>query len=224
MTDPSVAFDGQGNVYVLTLQTSGAADGALVLTSSISPAPRRRSLPTRSSTSGSPAPTGSPPRSCPSMRRRPIRPRGCPGPPCEQRLHRLGQHRHRARQYHPLYRVGFNPNRAELVVGTPISSPSGNEESLAFSAATVVDIPPPARSAGLGGNFGPQQDTHPQLVINQNAAGQVTVAWDDFGTGATASPPFDILNSNLVQAGDTYGFSGATGPITRHRHHGPARP
>ena len=29
--DPSVAFDGQGNVYVLALQTSGATDGAVVL-------------------------------------------------------------------------------------------------------------------------------------------------------------------------------------------------
>ena len=32
VTDPSVAFDGQGNVYVLTLQTTGADDGALYLT------------------------------------------------------------------------------------------------------------------------------------------------------------------------------------------------
>ena len=31
VTDPSVAWDGQGNVYVLALQTSGAADGALTL-------------------------------------------------------------------------------------------------------------------------------------------------------------------------------------------------
>ena len=29
---PSVAFDSRGDVYVLTLQTSGAADGALMLT------------------------------------------------------------------------------------------------------------------------------------------------------------------------------------------------
>ena len=32
VTDPSVAFDAQGNVYVLTLQTSGADDGELYLT------------------------------------------------------------------------------------------------------------------------------------------------------------------------------------------------
>ena len=32
VTDPSVAFDSRGDVYVLTLQTSGASDGALILT------------------------------------------------------------------------------------------------------------------------------------------------------------------------------------------------
>ena len=45
--------------------------------------------------------------------------------------------------------------------------------------------------------------------------GQVTIAWDDFGTGATASPAFDDLMSNLVQAGDAYGFTGATGASRR---------
>ena len=127
-----------------------------------------------------------------------------PGPSCEQCLHRLGQHRHRTRQYQSVYRSGFNPNRAELVVGTPISNPSGNEESLAFSGVTTVNA---------NGNFGPQDDSHPQLVINQNDGGQVTVAWDDFGTGAKASPAFDDLMSNLVQPGDSYGFTGSTGPI-----------
>ena len=41
---------------------------------------------------------------------------------------------------------GFNPNRAELVVGTPIANPSGNEQSLAFSGVTTVSA---------NGNFGP---------------------------------------------------------------------
>ena len=63
-----------------------------------------------------------------------------------------------------------------------------------------------------------QDDSHPQLVINQNDGGQVTVAWDDFGSGATASPPFDILDSSLVQPGDSFGFTGGTGPITSRSH------
>ncbi len=100
--------------------------------------------------------------------------------------------------------TGYNPNRAELVVGTPISNPSGNEESLAFSGVKTVSV---------GGNFGPADNSHPQLVINQNDGGQVTVAWDDFGSGAKASPPFDILDSSLAQPGDSFGFVGGTGPI-----------
>ena len=103
----------------------------------------------------------------------------------------------------PYIGPGFSPNRAELVVGTPISNPVvPNEQSLAFSGVTTVSV---------GNNFGPADYSHPQLVINQNASGQVTVAWDDFGTGAKASPAFDILDSSLVQAGDTYSFAGSTG-------------
>ena len=104
----------------------------------------------------------------------------------------------------------FNPNRAELVVGTPISSvanPSANAESLAFSGVTTVNAGGNSGGVANDGN----DDSHPQLVINQNDDGQVTVAWDDFGTDAAV--PADLLMSNLVQAGDTYGFTGATGPI-----------
>ena len=108
----------------------------------------------------------------------------------------------------PYAGTGFNPNRAELVVGTPISNPSGNEKSLAFSGVTSVNV-----GGSFGGTFGPQHDSHPQLVINQTSGGQVTVVWDDFGTGSTASPPFDELLSNLVQGGNTFGFSGQTGVI-----------
>ena len=99
---------------------------------------------------------------------------------------------------------GFNPNRAELVVGTPVPNASGNEETLAFSGVKTVNI---------NGNYGPQDDSHPQLVINQNDGGQITIAWDDFGTGSKASPPYDELMSSLVQPGDSYGFSGSTGAI-----------
>ena len=41
---------------------------------------------------------------------------------------------------------------------------------------------------------------------------QITVAWDDFGV-ATVDGGNDVLNSDLVQAGDTYGFTGNTGLI-----------
>ena len=51
------------------------------------------------------------------------------------------------------------------------------------------------------------------LTVTANSPGNVTVAWDDFGTGASASPAYDNLMSNLVQPGDAYGFTGSTGVI-----------
>ncbi len=51
------------------------------------------------------------------------------------------------------------------------------------------------------------------LTVAANSPGNVTVAWDDFGTGASASPAYDNLMSNLVQPGDAYGFAGSTGVI-----------
>ena len=50
-------------------------------------------------------------------------------------------------------------------------------------------------------SFGHQRNSHPQLVINQNAAGQITVAWSDLGS-ATVNGGTDLLDSNLVQAGN----------------------
>ena len=90
----------------------------------------------------------------------------------------------------------YNPNRIEVVV----SSDGGNT----FSGETI---------ASTGGNFGPQDNSHPQLVVNQNNSGLVTVGWEDFGTGSGATPKYTILNSNTIQAGDSYGINGTTGPI-----------
>src|SRR5262249_45813796 len=113
----------------------------------------------------------------------------------------------------PYTASGFNANQAEVIVGTPVSNPSGNQQSLAFSAPAVLDITPTSLppNALRPGSFGPEQDTHPQLVINQNASGQITAAYDDAGSGAKATPPLDFLSSNLLAGGDNYGFSGATG-------------
>ena len=68
-------------------------------------------------------------------------------------------------------------------------------------------------TANIGGNFGPQNDAHPQLVIDQNNAGQITVAWDDSGSGSKASPAFDFLMANTVPAGKSFQFLGSTGII-----------
>ena len=113
--------------------------------------------------------------------------------------------------------VVFNPDRIELVVGTPISSPSGNEFTMAFSGVRTVNT---------GGNFTAQIDTHPQLVINPGNTtnsnqtsvdpGQITVGWEDAGTADAANgfnPPLTLLMSNIVQPGNAYGFNGSTGAI-----------
>ena len=108
-----------------------------------------------------------------------------PGRLCEQCLHRLGQHRHRTRQYQSLCRAGLQPEPGRAGRRDALTSPtSANEDSMAFSGVTTVNV---------GGNFGPQDNSHPQLVINQNDGGQVTVAWDDFGTGPRPGAiPYDI--------------------------------
>jgi hypothetical protein len=205
VTDPSVAFDGQGNVYVLTLQTTGAADGELYLT--------------RFNFSGNEAQfnseyniyqwvTGSDGVTDPvvAVDTAPSNPpSGVPVDPHANNVYiAWASIDTEPANPDPYAAVGFNPNRAELVVGTPISSPSvPNEQSLAFSGVMTVSV---------NGNYGPNDNSHPQLVINQNDNGQITVAWDDFGS-ATVNGGYDVLNSDLVQAGDTYGFSGGTGPI-----------
>lgn len=55
------------------------------------------------------------------------------------------------------------------------------------------------------GNFGTENDTSPRLTVSQGASGvtggQVTIVWDDFGSGALATPtPYDILWVDQIQA------------------------
>ena len=205
VTEPSVAFDGLGNVYVLSLQTTGAADGELFLTklnfSSSAPV-LGPSQTIYQWVGGSDAATTA----TIAVDAAPANPpTGVPADPHANNVYiAWASIDTEPANTNPYLGPGFNANRAEVVVGTPITTPSGNEESLAFSAVKTVNV---------NGNFGPQDNSHPQLVINQNASGQITVAWDDFGSGAKASPAFDNLEASLVQAGDSYGFTGSTGLI-----------
>ena len=213
VTDPSVAFDGKGNVYVLALQTTGAGDGALTMTefNFSGGTPAQVSLPNNgiiyqwvSGSDGVTTPVLAVDQAPPDSS----------DPYANDVYIAWASTDIEPADTLPYTGPGFNPNRAELVVGTPISSPLvPNERSIAFSGATTVNVSSGQSPQGV--NFGPaQQSTHPQLVINQNATGEVTVAWDNASnaTGALSSPPTDTLNSNLVQAGNTYGFSGVTGP------------
>ena len=139
VTDPSVGFDGQGNVYVLTLQTSGATDGELYLTefnfSGYDAERQVRSPTTASSTSGLPAPTRRPARSWPSMRpRQPPRrsrtlmrttstspgPASTPNPPIPI----------------PIPGPASTRTGPSWSSGLPFPIRQANEESLAFSGVT----------------------------------------------------------------------------------------
>ena len=82
----------------------------------------------------------------------------------------------------PALQVDFAPNRAEMLV----SSDGGNS----FGSETFPD---PA------GNYGPQLDSHPQLVINSTASGQVTVVWTDIGTDKGNNN--SVLDSSSITPG-----------------------
>jgi subtilisin-like proprotein convertase family protein len=81
----------------------------------------------------------------------------------------------------------FNPNRIRLI--------ASSDGGATFSGQAVIND---------SSNFGTQRNARPRLAISGGtidgriAPGQVTVVWDDFGTGATAPTPFDILWSDRL--------------------------
>jgi len=83
--------------------------------------------------------------------------------------------------------TGYNPNRIQLVV----SSDGGST----FAG-------PVAQNAG--GNAGDQRNSHPQLVIS--GTGQLAVGWSDFGTFSTATVPFSSLQSSATNPGSASTF------------------
>ncbi len=221
MTDPSVAFDSQGNVYVLALQSTGQTDGAVVLTkfNFAGNSPTSVALPNNGIiyqwiTGSDAAVTPTLAVDAGTFPSGPIPPAGVPTDPFVNNVYVAWA----SIDVEPAAgAVVFNPDRIELVVGTPISSPSGNEFTMAFSGVRTVNT---------GGNFTTQIDTHPQLVINPGNTtnsnqtsvdpGQITVGWEDAGTADAANgfnPPLTLLMSNIVQPGNAYGFNGSTGAI-----------
>ncbi len=208
--DPSVGWDAKGDVYVLTMQSSSAADGALILQewNFSGSSPVSVNLPNNGIiyqwVTGSDAAT-SPTLSVdygthPSSVTTP--PTGIPNDPFVNNVYVAWA----SIDVNPSIPIGppFNPNRIELVVGTPVANPAPGEESMAFSGVTT---------ANAGGNFGPQLDSHPTLVINPGNAqnpGQITIGWEDFGSLAGQAT---VLMSNIVLPGDTAGFTGNIGFI-----------
>ncbi len=61
--------------------------------------------------------------------------------------------------------------------------------------------------ANVSGNTGIQLNTQPRLVVSQGTAdgrvapGQVTVVWDDFGSGTAQNPPVDLIRSDRLGGG-----------------------
>jgi subtilisin-like proprotein convertase family protein len=208
VTDPTVAFDSRGNVYVLALQSTSPTDGALVLVeyNFSGPAPAAVALPnngivdqwvTGSDAATSPAlavDRGTYPNSSPSG----TPPAGVQDDNFANNVYIAWASIDVTPATAP---TSFNPDRAELVVGTPVPAPPlPNETTLAFSGVTTLNA---------GGDAGGQQDAHPQLVIspgNSTDPGQVTIAWEDI-SGTTS------LMSNTAQPGDAYGFVGNGGAI-----------
>ena len=58
-----------------------------------------------------------------------------------------------------------------------------------------------------GSNFGDQRNTRPRIAVSQGGGGaqpgQVTVVWDDFGSGANSDPPFSVIRTRQVFDGGT---------------------
>jgi subtilisin-like proprotein convertase family protein len=114
------------------------------------------------------------------------------------------------------FTTGFNPNEIKI-----IGSSDGGQS---FSGQSVVND---------NTFFGNKHNGAPHLTVSQGRAprpagtngpsdpgdpglpgGQVSVVWDDFGTGAApANPQFDVLWANSVQGGIAQVFSSPGGPI-----------
>jgi hypothetical protein len=195
VTSPSLGFDSQHNFYVLSLETTGTTDGALELTgfnfSGGSPSPL--SIPNsgivyqwvNGSTAGGSDAATDPVLAVDASRP----PAGTPADPYANNVYIAWA----SVDIAPIASGGGTLDRAELVVATPISNPVIGEESMAFGGVQTISMP------------GNTANAHPQLVINQNQGGQVTVAWNDLANSN--------LQSGLVLPGDSYGFTGATGQI-----------
>jgi hypothetical protein len=152
--DPSVGFDSQDHFYVLSLQETGAADGELDLTrfSFSGGAPVPQPLPNGGIVyqwvAGSDAATD------PVLAVDAARPLAgtTPDPHANNVYIAWSSIDTEPVNPAPFSTPGFNPNRAELVVGTPVSNPQGTGETLAFSGVQTVNA---------GGNSGVQRDSHP---------------------------------------------------------------
>ena len=107
--------------------------------------------------------------------------------------------------------ANFNANRIKLV--------SSSDGGLSFSSPQTMNT--------SNNNFAGGRETTPSIAVSQGRAagtngpsdpgvspGSVTVAWDDYVTGSTASPPFDVIHTNTITSGSfTTTVTNQGGPI-----------
>ena len=93
---------------------------------------------------------------------------------------------------------------------TPAPSGATNWNELTVELTTSTDSGATFGNAlvlNSGGNFGDQRNTTPRIAVSQGGggsqAGQVTVVWDDFNSGATADPPVSFVRARQVLNGGT---------------------
>ena len=162
-TDPTIGWDANNDVFVLTMQSTSASDGVLILQeyNFSGSTPNPVTLPnsgiiyqwvTGSDAATSPTlfvDSGTHPSSITNP------PSGIPNDPFTNNVY-VAWASIDVNPATPILPI-FNPNRVELVVGTPVASPVSGESTLAFSGVVT---------ANAGGNNGPQLDSHPTLVVN----------------------------------------------------------
>jgi subtilisin-like proprotein convertase family protein/photosystem II stability/assembly factor-like uncharacterized protein len=99
----------------------------------------------------------------------------------------------------------FNPNTIQ-VIG---SSDGGNTWGALFFANSAT-------------YFGSEREAAPQLVVSQGNAsgtvspGQISVVWDDFGSGAQANPPVDLVTTNAYMGGTAQAFTKSYNATSGH--------
>ena len=98
----------------------------------------------------------------------------------------------------------WNPNSIQVIS----SSDGGNS----FTSPLLVNN---------SGRFGTQRLATPRIAVSQGggsgvSGGLASIIWDDFGTFATASPAFDLIQSSRITNGGTaYVLTGSGGLINQ---------
>ena len=195
VTDAGVAFDRAGNLYTLQVQHTVSNNAGAVVLSRFNTAGVLQDTQTvyqwnqaATGQSGEGDPAAGAGRRRHAEFHRPHDRSGPVQPVRRPRLHRLDR-RHAAAEPSarrlPLHQV-------ELVTST----------DLARRSAAPLGL-------NQGGNFGNQRNASPRIAVSQGradgtgaAAGQVTVIWDDYGTG-WLGPPVSIIQARQVFGGGT---------------------